>query len=151
MMVQHPLLLQIGVAPLADNNPNDKYLYEVAVFTGMRRNAGTTSNVSEAFLSITHAVIQKGCWAHKNVAATLQVHMILSGEFDESDTRVLRDKRRRTLQRGGVDAFLMATERCGELCRELSAPRKHAHETKFRLLFPVCFDVRRSLKIALLL
>ena len=38
---------QIGVAPLADNDPEDKYLYEVAVFTGMRRNAGTTSNVSQ--------------------------------------------------------------------------------------------------------
>ena len=31
---------------MADNNPDDKYMYEVAVFTGVRRNAGTKSRVS---------------------------------------------------------------------------------------------------------
>ena len=41
----------------------------------------------------------------------LQVFMILSGEHDETDTRMLRDKKRKSLKRGGVDAFLMTTPR----------------------------------------
>lgn len=33
------------VMPLRDNNPHDTYLYQLVVFTGMRANAGTKSNV----------------------------------------------------------------------------------------------------------
>lgn len=33
------------VMPLADNSRNDKYLYQLVVFTGMRANAGTKSKV----------------------------------------------------------------------------------------------------------
>ena len=37
--------LQLGVTPLPDNEFGDKYLYEVVVHTGMRKNAGTDSKV----------------------------------------------------------------------------------------------------------
>ena len=36
---------QLGVTPLPDNDPEDKYLYEVIIYTGMRKNAGTDSKV----------------------------------------------------------------------------------------------------------
>lgn len=35
----------MGVTPLPDNDPEDKYLYVINVFTGMRKNAGTDSKV----------------------------------------------------------------------------------------------------------
>ncbi|XP_023932388.1 uncharacterized protein LOC106168381 [Lingula anatina] len=71
---------KLGVSPLPDNDPNDHYLYEMIVFTGMRRNAGTES----------------------------KVNFILSGEYDETDVRTLADDKRRTLMRGSVDRFLLA-------------------------------------------
>ncbi len=37
---------QLGATPMPDNSPDDKYVYEIAIFTGMRRNAGTLSKVS---------------------------------------------------------------------------------------------------------
>jgi len=37
--------VQFGITPLADNDPGDKYLYEITVATGMRKNAGTHSKV----------------------------------------------------------------------------------------------------------
>lgn len=36
---------QLIVLPLHDNNPQHKYLYQIVVFTGMRKDAGTTSKV----------------------------------------------------------------------------------------------------------
>ena len=39
------VLFQLGLAPLPDNDPRDKYYYEILVSTGMRRNAGTESKV----------------------------------------------------------------------------------------------------------
>ena len=39
------VFLQLGVAPLADNNPRHKYLYEIVVLTGQRHGAGTDSKV----------------------------------------------------------------------------------------------------------
>jgi hypothetical protein len=36
---------QLGVTPLPDNLVSDKYYYQVIVFTGLRKNAGTTSKV----------------------------------------------------------------------------------------------------------
>ncbi|PAA75210.1 hypothetical protein BOX15_Mlig002173g1 [Macrostomum lignano] len=76
-------LEKLGVTPLYDNNPEHKYLYEIVVSTGMRRGAGTES----------------------------KVHFILSGERDETDIRPLEDKKRKVLQRGCADRFLMAVER----------------------------------------
>jgi hypothetical protein len=40
-------LKKIGVSPLPDNNPSNKYLYEVIVFTGSRYGAGTDSKVMD--------------------------------------------------------------------------------------------------------
>ncbi|XP_012939225.2 sperm receptor for egg jelly [Aplysia californica] len=74
---------QLGIAPLADNDPKDKYFYEVLVCTGMRRNAGTNS----------------------------QVCFILSGEDDETDVRAFSDSKRKIFRRGQVDGFLMAVPR----------------------------------------
>ena len=39
------MVFQLGATPMSDNEPDDKYIYEIAVFTGIRRNAGTTSKV----------------------------------------------------------------------------------------------------------
>ena len=39
------MYFQLGLAPLPDNDPRDKYYYEIFVSTGMRRNAGTESKV----------------------------------------------------------------------------------------------------------
>lgn len=74
-------VMKLGVAPLRDNAPEDKYLYELIFYTGMRKNAGTDS----------------------------KVQFILSGEYDETDVRSIEDKERKIFRRGGVDAFLMTT------------------------------------------
>ncbi|GFO17335.1 polycystic kidney disease protein 1-like 2 [Plakobranchus ocellatus] len=74
---------QLGIAPLADNDPRDKYFYEIIVCTGMRRNAGTNS----------------------------QVCFILSGEDDETDVRAFTDSKRKIFRRGQIDGFLMAVPR----------------------------------------
>ncbi|CAD5112526.1 DgyrCDS1737 [Dimorphilus gyrociliatus] len=74
-------VMKLGVSPLKDNAPDDKYLYEIIFYTGMRKNAGTDSNVQ----------------------------FILSGEYDETDVRTVEEKERKIFRRGGVDAFLMAT------------------------------------------
>ena len=34
-------LLQAGATPMLDNDPRDKYLYELMVFTGARKGSGT--------------------------------------------------------------------------------------------------------------
>ncbi|CAM2704040.1 unnamed protein product [Rotaria socialis] len=70
------------VVPLRDNNRNDKYLYQLVVFTGMRANAGTKS----------------------------KVQFILSGSEEETYARKLTADRR-TLCRGCVDSFIMAVPR----------------------------------------
>ncbi|XP_071105701.1 polycystin-1-like [Haliotis cracherodii] len=72
-------LERLGLTPLKDNDSRDKYYYEVIVVTGMRRNAGTDS----------------------------KVFLILSGENDETDVRMLGDDKRKVFRRGNVDAFLM--------------------------------------------
>lgn len=38
--------MEAGSSPLPDNDPRDKYLYEIQVFTGARKDAGTTAKVS---------------------------------------------------------------------------------------------------------
>ena len=39
------------------------------------------------------------------------MHVILSGEFDETDVRTLEDDQRKIFRRGSDDAFLMAVPR----------------------------------------
>ncbi|CAF1600363.1 unnamed protein product, partial [Didymodactylos carnosus] len=70
----------LGVAPLADNHPNDKYYYQIIVFTGHRRNARTKS----------------------------KVYLIVSGDNDHTDIRPLDDSKRKIFQRGSIDAFVMS-------------------------------------------
>ncbi|ELU06540.1 hypothetical protein CAPTEDRAFT_185815 [Capitella teleta] len=72
--------MTVGVTPMPDNKPGDKYLYEIILCTGLRKNAGTDS----------------------------KVHFILSGEYDETDVRILGDEKRKILRRGSKDAFLMS-------------------------------------------
>jgi hypothetical protein len=36
---------KLGVTPLPDNNPAEHYFYQLLVFTGHRKHAGTTSKV----------------------------------------------------------------------------------------------------------
>ncbi|XP_070581325.1 polycystin-1-like protein 2 [Ptychodera flava] len=69
-----------GVTPLADNNPSDKYFYEIAVYTGMRRGAGTRSKVS----------------------------FMLSGDDEDTGIRNLDDNKRKLFQTGSIDHFVMA-------------------------------------------
>ena len=73
---------------LKDNvNGEEGYLYEIIVFTGNRRNAGTKSKVS----------------------------MIISGEKRESETRRLEDKdetvTKRLFQRSSIDSFILSCPR----------------------------------------
>lgn len=72
-------LEKLGVTPLPDNIQNDQYFYQIIVFTGHRKNAGTKS----------------------------KVQFVLSGDNDETETRTLADSHRKILQRGGIDAFVM--------------------------------------------
>ncbi len=36
---------KLGVTPLPDNHKSDGYFYQIIVFTGQRKNAGTNSKV----------------------------------------------------------------------------------------------------------
>ena len=74
-------LQKIGVCPLLDNNPEDKYLYGITVNTGSQRNSGTKSNV---FFNA-------------------------SGDIAHSGNRNLTDPEREPFQRNSSDAFVMAT------------------------------------------
>ena len=38
-------LEKLGVMPLPDNHKSDEYFYQIIVFTGQRKDAGTKSNV----------------------------------------------------------------------------------------------------------
>ncbi|CAG0918125.1 unnamed protein product [Notodromas monacha] len=77
---------QLGVIPLPDNKPEDKYLYEILVMTGQGAECATHSQVS----------------------------FILSGEYDETDVRTFGDQtylKRQVFQSGQFDNFVMATGR----------------------------------------
>ncbi|XP_054717405.1 uncharacterized protein LOC129226802 [Uloborus diversus] len=76
-------LQKLGATPLPDNEASDKYIYEILVFTGHQRNAGTKSNV----------------------------FFIVSGEDDETEVRHLADDKRPILQKGSVDVFVMSVSR----------------------------------------
>lgn len=79
---------QAGVTPLEDNESFDQYHYEITVYTGFGKRAGTTA----------------------------EVNFILSGDEGESEPRLLKDPKRKTFQRRGVDVFLATfPESFGEL------------------------------------
>ena len=44
------LIKQLGVTPLPDNDPLDRYYYEIIVQTGIRKNAATDSKVNTILL-----------------------------------------------------------------------------------------------------
>ena len=76
------------MTPLEDNDPSDRHHYEITCYTGYGKKAGTTS----------------------------QVFFILSGEEGESEPRGLKDPKRKTFQRRGVDEFVATfPESLGEL------------------------------------
>ena len=79
-----------GICVLNDNsgidlNAESTYFYEMIVYTGTRKDAGTDSNVK----------------------------FVLSGEKGETDIRCLsnNDSNRKILRRGGVDSFIMGTNK----------------------------------------
>ncbi|CAF0940715.1 unnamed protein product [Adineta steineri] len=71
---------KLGVTPLADNKKCDQYYYQILVFTGQRKHAGTDS----------------------------KVHFVLSGENDQTPIRLFSDPHRKIFQRGGIDSFIVA-------------------------------------------
>ncbi|CAF4235279.1 unnamed protein product, partial [Adineta steineri] len=71
---------KLGVTFLPDNDKKDRYFYQILIFTGHRKEAGTKS----------------------------KVHIVLSGDKDETRIRTLSDSHRQIFQRGGVNAFLMS-------------------------------------------
>ncbi|CAF1272127.1 unnamed protein product [Adineta ricciae] len=71
---------KLGVTVLPDNHKLDDYFYEIIVFTGQRKDAGTKSNVQ----------------------------FVLCGNNHQTRIRTLMDPQRSILQRGGIDAFLMS-------------------------------------------
>ncbi|KAK7075315.1 hypothetical protein SK128_002079 [Halocaridina rubra] len=74
---------KLGATPLPDNKVEDKYFYEVLVFTGNVRGAQTDS----------------------------LVQFIVSGEEDETDVRTFADPKRKILRKDAVDVFVMAVSR----------------------------------------
>ena len=89
---------KLGVTPLGDNQREDQYLYQVIVFTGQRKDSGTKSRVRIGIEQFERE--EKGF--------CVQVHLILYGEDEQTTVRMLVDPRRAILQRGGIDAFLLA-------------------------------------------
>ena len=77
------ILAQVGVCGLADNRPGDRYRYEIAIWTGMRRNAGTRSEVS----------------------------IILSGDKNDSNPRSLVNPHSSGFTRASLEKFLLTTSK----------------------------------------
>ncbi|XP_055877063.1 polycystin family receptor for egg jelly-like [Biomphalaria glabrata] len=77
-------MLQWGVFPLVDNYCHDTYFYLITVHTGLRRSAGTKSNV----------------------------YFCLSGQDNESGIRKLSDGIKEGFPSGSVCHFVMACEEC---------------------------------------
>uniref|UniRef100_A0A7M5V1G8 Polycystic kidney disease protein 1-like 2 n=2 Tax=Clytia hemisphaerica TaxID=252671 RepID=A0A7M5V1G8_9CNID len=74
---------KVGCYPLVGNQKSDKYLYQITVNTGTRREAGTTSNI----------------------------YFNLSGTQGESGVRLLKDEENRAFIRGSSLTFVMSTEK----------------------------------------
>ena len=73
-------LKKLGVTVLPENYRSDHYYYQILVFTGHKKDAGTKS----------------------------QVQFIPAGYKDETHVRTFADLHRAIFQPGGIDAFLMA-------------------------------------------
>ncbi|XP_068216780.1 polycystin-1-like protein 2 [Palaemon carinicauda] len=73
-------LTKLGATPLPDNDPRDKYLYEIMVFTGGNEEAATKS----------------------------KVQFTLSGDEAESSVRTFDDPSRPIFKRNAIDIFVMA-------------------------------------------
>ena len=69
---------------MLDNDPSERYRYEVTVYTARGKNTGTTANVS----------------------------LLIAGEESQSATHVLKSTSRSCLLAGGVDSFLITTPDC---------------------------------------
>ncbi|KAG0419460.1 hypothetical protein HPB47_004076 [Ixodes persulcatus] len=76
-------LEKLGATPLQDNDPKDKYVYEIVVFTGDKKGAATDSNV----------------------------FFIVSGDDDETEVRTFGDQKRKIFRKGGIDTFVMTVPR----------------------------------------
>ncbi|XP_071965421.1 uncharacterized protein [Antedon mediterranea] len=72
-----------GVTPLKDNDPRDKIKYEITVFTGVKKRAGTSATVS----------------------------FMIAGEEGETGIRVFQDEKRKIFERGNIDSFVLTTKR----------------------------------------
>ena len=84
---------------MVDNRKQDKYHYQILVFTGNRKNAGTASKVRQ-----THQFER----LDKAASYANQVHFVVAGDDDETRVRTFSDPHRTILQRGGIDAFVMS-------------------------------------------
>ena len=69
--------------PLADNQKNDKYLYEIIVYTGNKKQAQTDS----------------------------MVQFIVSGDHGETNVRTFSSGKKDIFKRDSIDSFVMATSR----------------------------------------
>ena len=74
---------KVGLSPMPDNKPGDSYFYEILVFTGCRDGSATDS----------------------------RVRLILSGSSQDTGVRLVYDRSRRAFRTGGVDSFIMATDK----------------------------------------
>ncbi|KAL5018218.1 hypothetical protein ScPMuIL_003940 [Solemya velum] len=77
-------VLKWGASPFEDNLPTDTYHYQVTVQTGVRKKAGTESNIS----------------------------IVVSGEFSDSGVRRLYDGKRKHFPTGSILNFVMSVEGC---------------------------------------
>ncbi|XP_035695689.1 uncharacterized protein LOC118429314 [Branchiostoma floridae] len=77
-------IVKWGVSPLVDNDIRHSYHYQLAVYTGMRKDAGTRSNIG----------------------------FVLSSEKGDTGTRRLDDKGKKVFDRGSVNNFLLSVPRC---------------------------------------
>ncbi|XP_065660262.1 uncharacterized protein LOC136084073 isoform X2 [Hydra vulgaris] len=73
---------KIGVCPLLDNRDEDNYMYQIIVYTGNRKDAGTESNI---FFTV-------------------------AGNMGDSEVRRLKGSERKCFQRSGCDMFIMTTQ-----------------------------------------
>lgn len=74
---------KVGICAMPDNRPGDSYYYEMIVFTGSRENSRTDS----------------------------RVRFILSGDECDTGVRHMYDRNRKAFRTGGVDSFVLATEK----------------------------------------
>ncbi|PFX18998.1 Polycystic kidney disease protein 1-like 2 [Stylophora pistillata] len=81
---EHINPLQVGLVPVLDNDPADRYRYEVTVYTARGKDTGTTANVS----------------------------ILVAGEDGQSAVHMLKSTSRSCLYPGGVDSFLITTPEC---------------------------------------